>query len=61
MDYAAYDYKKTTAAKAKKRKIIAFGWYGGKYSLLKWLLPGEKQRIIQKRKSKIPMITKIQL
>lgn len=39
MDYAAYDYKKITTAKAKKKKIIAFGWYGGKYSHLNWLLP----------------------
>ena len=22
-----------------RRKLIAFGWYGGKYSHLKWLLP----------------------
>ncbi len=39
MNYAAYEYKKTTAVKAKKKKIIAFGWYGGKYSHLNWLLP----------------------
>ena len=39
MDYAAYDYKKPASAKAKKKKLIAFGWYGGKYSHLKWLLP----------------------
>jgi len=25
--------------KTSKRKMIAFGWYGGKYSHLKWLLP----------------------
>lgn len=25
--------------KSKGRKIIAFGWYGGKYSHLEWLLP----------------------
>ena len=25
--------------KSPKRKLIAFGWYGGKYSHLKWLLP----------------------
>mgnify|MGYP001393669852 CR=1 FL=1 len=24
---------------ARRRKIIAFGWYGGKYSHLDWLLP----------------------
>ncbi|MFC2141141.1 DNA adenine methylase [Acidobacteriota bacterium] len=39
MDYAAYDYKKITTVGAKKKKIIAFGWYGGKYSHLNWLLP----------------------
>ena len=39
MNYAAYDYKKIAPAKAKKKKIIAFGWYGGKYSHLNWLLP----------------------
>ena len=25
--------------KMRKRKLIAFGWYGGKYSHLDWLLP----------------------
>src|SRR4051812_49495943 len=25
--------------KARKKKLIAFGWYGGKFSHLKWLLP----------------------
>lgn len=25
--------------RTKKRKLIAFGWYGGKYSHLDWLLP----------------------
>src|SRR5690348_53856 len=24
---------------SRKRKLIAFGWYGGKFSHLKWLLP----------------------
>ena len=24
---------------AKPRKLIAFGWYGGKFSHLDWLLP----------------------
>jgi DNA adenine methylase len=28
-----------TEAKPQKKKIIAFGWYGGKYSHLNWLLP----------------------
>ncbi len=28
-----------TLLKQRKRKIIAFGWYGGKYSHLDWLLP----------------------
>lgn len=37
MSYVLNDYKK--AAKPKKKKIIAFGWYGGKYSHLNWLLP----------------------
>jgi DNA adenine methylase len=26
-------------SKPRKRKLIAFGWYGGKYSHLNWLLP----------------------
>src|ERR1039457_3764563 len=26
-------------AKSAQRKLIAFGWYGGKFSHLKWLLP----------------------
>lgn len=29
----------TLTAVRKKKKIIAFGWYGGKYSHLDWLLP----------------------
>lgn len=37
MPYALNDYR--TTAKPKKKKIIAFGWYGGKYSHLNWLLP----------------------
>lgn len=28
-----------TKARKEKRKLIAFGWYGGKYSHLDWLLP----------------------
>ncbi len=27
------------ASSAPKKKLIAFGWYGGKFSHLKWLLP----------------------
>lgn len=27
------------ARRASTRKLIAFGWYGGKYSHLDWLLP----------------------
>ena len=38
MTYALYDYRKA-AGFNKKKKIIAFGWYGGKYSHLNWLLP----------------------
>jgi DNA adenine methylase len=37
MAYALNDYR--TVTKPKKKKIIAFGWYGGKYSHLNWLLP----------------------
>lgn len=37
MSVALSDYR--TEAKPKKKKIIAFGWYGGKYSHLNWLLP----------------------
>ncbi len=29
----------TTIASARKKKLIPFGWYGGKYSHLDWLLP----------------------
>lgn len=29
----------STVSSLKSRKIIAFGWYGGKYSHLDWLLP----------------------
>jgi len=29
----------TTPYQKKKKKLIAFGWYGGKYSHLDWLLP----------------------
>jgi len=29
----------TVRTSVKKRKVIAFGWYGGKYSHLNWLLP----------------------
>ncbi|HYT06390.1 MAG TPA: DNA adenine methylase [Rugosimonospora sp.] len=28
-----------TTRRRKQRKLIAFGWYGGKYSHLEWLLP----------------------
>ena len=28
-----------TTKRSKNRKLIAFGWYGGKYSHLDWLLP----------------------
>lgn len=38
MAYALNDYRLTVPVK-KKRKLIAFGWYGGKYSHLNWLLP----------------------
>jgi site-specific DNA-adenine methylase len=38
MTYALYDYSKTSAIR-KRKKLIAFGWYGGKYSHLNWLLP----------------------
>lgn len=34
-----YDYPETIAVNRRKKKIIAFGWYGGKYSHLNWLLP----------------------
>ena len=37
MDYALNDYSTTT--RPQKKKIIAFGWYGGKYNHLNWLLP----------------------
>src|SRR5579862_9241277 len=30
---------KTTQTRLRGKKIIAFGWYGGKYSHLEWLLP----------------------
>ena len=30
---------KTEVALRRRRKVIAFGWYGGKYSHLDWLLP----------------------
>ncbi|MCK4346617.1 MAG: DNA adenine methylase [Bacteroidales bacterium] len=29
----------STTTITEKKKVIAFGWYGGKYSHLKWLLP----------------------
>jgi len=29
----------STTVKTRKKKAIAFGWYGGKYSHLNWLLP----------------------
>ena len=29
----------TVSKPRKLRKLIAFGWYGGKYSHLDWLLP----------------------
>ncbi len=38
MAYALNDYRLTVPVK-KRRKLIAFGWYGGKYSHLNWLLP----------------------
>jgi len=38
MTYALYDYNKATTVR-KRKKLIAFGWYGGKYSHLNWLLP----------------------
>jgi DNA adenine methylase len=38
MTYTLYDYNKTAAVR-KRKKHIAFGWYGGKYSHLNWLLP----------------------
>jgi len=28
-----------THAKARRRRLIAFGWYGGKFNHLEWLLP----------------------
>jgi DNA adenine methylase len=30
---------KSTSVRTRGRKLIAFGWYGGKYSHLDWLLP----------------------
>jgi DNA adenine methylase len=38
MAYALNDYRLAVPVK-KRRKLIAFGWYGGKYSHLNWLLP----------------------
>jgi len=39
MNYAVYDYKESRKYKTSIKKKIAFGWYGGKYSHLNWLLP----------------------
>lgn len=33
------DEGQVLARRSSKKKLIAFGWYGGKYSHLKWLLP----------------------
>lgn len=41
MESLAFDYNRYYPEwqPTKKKKIIAFGWYGGKYSHLNWLLP----------------------
>jgi len=33
------DEGQVLARRSSRKKLIAFGWYGGKYSHLKWLLP----------------------
>jgi len=39
---AADRYTKPTG-----KKLIAFGWYGGKFNYLNWLLPLDKEAQVQ--------------
>jgi DNA adenine methylase len=39
MSVAYVEYGSVTPVSRRKKKLIAFGWYGGKYSHLNWLLP----------------------
>jgi DNA adenine methylase len=39
MNFAVHGIKGTTTVKIKEKKKIAFGWYGGKYNHLNWLMP----------------------